>query len=136
MTADSTSDGGRRQLPDGAFDLANIDRLVAAVPGIHVRPGSLLTARECAEDQGFVILEGRAEIVVNDEPVANAGPGSVVRAPSSSRGKGASTVVRALTPMRVTMVRMPVGGEGAAAPAMSRLLALLDHVYGSSRSRN
>ena len=54
--------------------------------------------------QAFLIIDGRAEILVESEPVANAGPGSLVGEMPISEDQPRSATVKAQTPMKLLVV--------------------------------
>ena len=86
-------------LPDRR--LSPLTRLVTEAA---LRPGEVLTRQGAHGTEAFIVLDGRAEVVMDGTVVAAVGPGEFVGELALMDGGVRSATVRALTAMRVLVL--------------------------------
>jgi len=112
-----------RRLPE-----ATRDRLNAAAPRRTVQAGTWLLRHGDAADRMFVLLSGRAEVIVGQEVVRELGPGSVIGELALLTGGRRSASIRARRDCEVLEVSKAlmddtIGDDPAALSALVTVLA-------------
>jgi CRP-like cAMP-binding protein len=105
-----------------------LKKLVPLVDVVNVKPGQVLTEQGRYDKQAFVIVAGRANVVIEGEVVASVGAGDFVGEVAMLIGGPRTATVEASTPMTLLVMGQSTFGSfvsnEAVSPTLAKQLAL------------